>query len=111
MRFSVLTEKEVKKFSKMEKTYLQKQKQKQNQDHIDKNHILKSRFVDRGRFTESWLSNLANNLADEIHRMKCKYGHDNKNVKHGKKDTKTVSAILNTQIFSIIFSSIQIFIS
>ena len=26
----------------------------------------------------SSLSNLVNNLAEEIHKIKCKYGHDNK---------------------------------
>ena len=26
----------------------------------------------------SWLSNLVNNFAQRIHKIKCKYGHDNK---------------------------------
>ena len=27
------------------------------------------------------LSNLVHNLAEGLHKIKCKYGHDNKNVK------------------------------
>ena len=30
----------------------------------------------------SSLSTLADNLAERIHKPKCKYGHDNKNVKN-----------------------------
>ena len=30
------------------------------------------------RFMASSLSNLVNNLSEEIHRIKCKYGHDDK---------------------------------
>ena len=29
----------------------------------------------------SSLSNLVNNFSEEIHRIKCKYGHDGKEVK------------------------------
>ena len=29
----------------------------------------------------STLSNLVNSLADGIHKIKCKYGHDNENCK------------------------------
>ena len=37
-------------------------------------------FIDSARVMVSSLSNLANNLAEGIHRIKCKckYGHDNK---------------------------------
>ena len=33
-------------------------------------------FIDSGRFMASSLSNLVNNLSEGIHRIKCKYGHD-----------------------------------
>ena len=35
-------------------------------------------FMDRGRFMASSLSNLDNNLSEGIHRIKCKYGYDDK---------------------------------
>ena len=38
----------------------------------------KLQFIDMTRFMASSLSNLVNNLSDEIHRIKCKYGHDDK---------------------------------
>ena len=53
---------------------------------IDKNalEIIKTicyrlQFVDSARFMASSLSNLANNLAEGIHKIKCKYGHTDKN--------------------------------
>ena len=45
----------------------------------------------------SFLSNLIDNLTEEIHKIKCKYEHDNK-----KTNSKTVSAILNIQVLTII---------
>ena len=36
------------------------------------------KFIDNARFKASSLSNLVNNLAEGIHKVKCKYGHDNK---------------------------------
>ena len=35
-------------------------------------------FIDSARFMTSSLSNLVNNLSEEIHKTKCKYGHDDK---------------------------------
>ena len=39
-------------------------------------HILQ--FIVSARFMASSLSNLANNLFEGIHKMKCKYGHNDK---------------------------------
>ena len=50
----------------------------------------------------SSLSNLVDNLAEGFHKIKCKYGHDNKNVKHVKLNAKIVSAALNTQTVKMI---------
>ena len=36
------------------------------------------KFIDSTRFMTSSLSSLLNYLADGIHKIKCKYGHDNK---------------------------------
>ena len=41
-------------------------------------------FTDRARFMASSLSNLVNNLSEGIKRIKCKYGHDDKNCKTWK---------------------------
>ena len=39
----------------------------------------KIRFIDdSARFIARSLSNLVDNLAEGIHKIKCKYGHDNK---------------------------------
>ena len=35
-------------------------------------------FIDSTRIMASSLSNLANNLSEGIHKIKCKYGHDSK---------------------------------
>ena len=35
-------------------------------------------FIDSTRFMASSLSSLANNFSEEIHRIKCKYRHDDK---------------------------------
>ena len=38
-------------------------------------------FIDSARVMESSLSNLANNFSERIHIIKCKHGHDDKNVR------------------------------
>ena len=50
----------------------------------------------------STISNLVNNLAEGIHRTKCRYRHDKKNVKRVESKTKIVSAVLNIQTLKII---------
>ena len=48
---------------------------------IHKNREKKSymlQFIDSVRFMTSSLSNLVKNLSKGIHKIKCKYGHDNK---------------------------------
>ena len=35
-------------------------------------------MIESARFMASFLSNLVNNLLEGIHRIKFKYGHDNK---------------------------------
>ena len=37
--------------------------------------------IDTTRFMANSLSNLVNNLSAEIHRIKCKFGHDDKKCK------------------------------
>ena len=41
-----------------------------------KNHILRLQFIGSARFMASSLSNLVDNLAEVILKIKCKYEHD-----------------------------------
>ena len=50
----------------------------------------------------SSLSNLLNNLAKGIHKVKCKHEHNGKNVKLVKLNTNIATAFLNTQTLEII---------
>ena len=45
---------------------------------ITKSISYRLQFIDSARFMASSLSNLTNNLADRIHEIKYKFGHDNK---------------------------------
>ena len=44
----------------------------------------------------SSLPNLVNDLAEEIHRIKCKYGYNNKNLKVVELNINIATAFLNT---------------
>ena len=46
-----------------------------------KNKYYILQFIDSARVMESSLSNLANNFSERIHIIKCKHGHDDKNVR------------------------------
>ena len=59
-------------------------------------------FIDSTRFMASSLLNLVNNFAEGIHKIKCKYGNDDKNVKLVEFNTKFVSAFSNTQTHDLI---------
>ena len=43
-----------------------------------KNISYRLQFIDSARFMRSSLSNLVNNISKGIHKIKCKYGHDDK---------------------------------
>ena len=45
---------------------------------IIKNILYILQFLDSARFIASSLSNLVNNLSEGIHKIKCKYWHDDK---------------------------------
>ena len=49
-----------------------------NGEEITKNISYILQFFDSARFMASSLSNLVNNLSEEIRRIKCKFGHDDK---------------------------------
>ena len=45
---------------------------------LQKNISYIIQFIDSTRFIAGSLSNLANSLSEGIHRIKCKFRHDNK---------------------------------
>ena len=49
-----------------------------NGEEIIKNISYRLQFIDSGRFMENPLLNLVDNLSEGIHKIKCKYGHDDK---------------------------------
>ena len=50
----------------------------------------------------SSLSNLVNNLSERIHGIKCKFGHDGKNLKHVELNVSIATALLNIQTLKMI---------
>ena len=51
---------------------------------MKKNNLsYKLKFIESTRFMASLLSNLVNNLAEGIHPIKCKHGHDKKLCEKG----------------------------
>ena len=66
----------------------------------------KLNFIGSTRIIASSLSTLVDNLSEGIHKIKCKYRHDNKNGKDADLNTKIASAILKhnymkKQIFTV----------
>ena len=51
-----------------------------NGEEITKNISYILQVIDSARFMASSLSNLANNLSEGIHRIKCKHGHGEKKI-------------------------------
>ena len=53
---------------------------KNGEKNLKKSISYKLQFTESRRFLASSLSNLVDNLAKGIHKIKCKYGHDNKKM-------------------------------
>ena len=68
-----------------------------NGEQIAKNISYHLQFIDSARFMASSLSNLVNNLSEELHIIKCKLENDNK---------KCETCELNISI-AFVFSNIQ----
>ena len=49
-----------------------------NQEEITKSILYILQFIDSARFMAGSLTNLVNNISEGIHRIKCKFGHDDK---------------------------------
>ena len=50
---------------------------------LQKNISYILQLIDSTRFMASTLSNLVNNLSERIHRIKCKFGHNDKKWEAG----------------------------
>ena len=59
-------------------------------------------FIDSTRFMARSLSNLVNNLSEGIHRIKCKFGHNNKNVKLVELNIDIVTVFLHIKTLTMI---------
>ena len=66
----------------------------------DLSYILQ--FIDRARFMATSLSNLVNNFSEWIHKIKCKFGHDDKNVKLVELNISIATVFLNIQTLKMI---------
>ena len=67
-------------------------------EEITKNGFYILKFIESTGFMASSLSNVVNNLSEEIHRIKCKYGHDDKS----KLNISIEIVFLNIQSLKII---------
>ena len=58
----------------------------ENGEKVTKKLFYIFQLIDSPQFMASSLSNLINNIFEGIRRIKCKFGHDQKKVKHVKLD-------------------------
>ena len=74
-----------------------------NGEEMTKNIFYILQYIDSPRFIASCLlSNLVNNLSEGIHRIKCKYGHDEKKVKHVELNISIATVFLNIKTLKLI---------
>ena len=69
---------------------------------ITKNISCRLQFIDSARVMASSLSNLVNNLSEEIQKIKCKYGHDDKKREICGLNVNIATVFLNTQTLKMI---------
>ena len=62
----------------------------------------KLQFIESTRFMAISLSNLADNLTERTHKVKCIYVYNKKTVKRLELNTDFVSVVLNTQTLKLI---------
>ena len=66
----------------------------ENREEIIKDASYKLQFINRARSVETSLSNLANNLSEGIHKIQCKYGHDdNKCEIYGMEFVRSIAIV------------------
>ena len=73
-----------------------------NGEEIAENISYILQFTDSARFMASSLSNLVNNLSEGIHRIKYKFGHDDKKFGLLELSTSIVTAFWNIQTLKMI---------
>ena len=68
---------------------------------ITKTSSSRLHFIDSVRFMERSLSNLVNNLAEEIHKIQCKCSHDDKECENCRIKYKGCECFLESRNFMI----------
>ena len=66
---------------------------------LQKNISYILQFIDSTRYMTNSLSGLVNNLSEGIHRIKCKYEHDNKNCETCQIKYKYCDCFLEYSVF------------
>ena len=69
-----------------------------NEEEVTKNISYILQFIDSTRFMESSLSNFVNNISEGIHRIKYKFGHNNKKCENVELNVSIPIVFWNTQI-------------
>ena len=87
--------------------YIQVQERKitkigKNVEKITKTRSYRLQFIDTAKFIASLLQNFENYLTERTQKTKCKYGHDNKNVKKLGLNMNIMGAVLNIQELKMI---------
>ena len=80
-----------------------------NKEEITKNISYKLRLIDSTRFMASSLSNLVNNLSEGIHKVKFKFGHDDKKCETCEIKYKYCDCFLEYVNFKDEYNRIQMF--
>ena len=73
-----------------------------NEKELTKNISYILQLIDSARIMAGSLSNLVNNLSEGIHRIACKYGHNDKNVRLVELNMSISTVFLNTWILKMI---------
>ena len=73
-----------------------------SEEEITKNISYRLQFIDSTRFMSSSWSNFLINLSEEIHKIKCKYGHNDKKSETCIMKHKYCNCFLNTQTLKMV---------
>ena len=72
-----------------------------NEEQITKNIFYILEFIDSARLIAISLSNFVNYLFEGIHRIKCKFGHNDKKCELVELNISIAPVFLNTQILKM----------
>ena len=73
-----------------------------NGEEITKTISYRLQFIDSARFMTSSLSNLVNNFAEVIHKIKCKYKNNDKKCETCEINANNSTASLNTKTLKMV---------